>query len=98
MHVLIVNPSWNTKLRHAEELLAAYPTLTNWSAALIEAGAPRVSVLQPFWRDANLRNGGVDYLFRRVKAVGWRSLFRDVIETANPEVVHINGLMFPRLT
>ena len=73
----------------SRKLLARYFTLTGWSEALLDAGARSVGVVQRFHRDLTLQRGGVRYLFRR------RGLAAAVRQGAVPDLVHVNGLIFP---
>lgn len=104
MHVVQVNPSFGADLTDPEALLSHYDTLVGWSEALLEAGAARVTVVQAFGTDVELRRNGVDYVFRadaaRPSPRRWarpRRLVSAVAQAA-PDVVHVNGLSFPRPT
>jgi glycosyltransferase involved in cell wall biosynthesis len=102
MHVVQVNPSFGADLTDPDALLAHYDTLVGWSEALLEAGAARVTVVQAFGTDADLRRNGVDYAFRADAAPPaprrWARLRRLVstVAVAGADVVHLNGLAFPR--
>jgi glycosyltransferase involved in cell wall biosynthesis len=83
-----------------ERLLASYHTLTGWSDALTGAGA-RVHVVQRFPIDATINRGGVTYEFVADGGAGtpapW-AVFPQVaraVRRATPDVIHINGLIFP---
>src|SRR4030095_12477237 len=71
-----------------------YSTLTGWAEALRAEGASTVSVLQNFPRDAQIHSNGVDYFFRNLTAI-WSRQLQLLVVSLNPEVVHVNGLIFP---
>ena len=89
MRIVQVNPGVDEQLKEPEELLARCFTLTGWSEALVEAGARSVGVVQRFHRDATIVRNGVRYLFRR------RGVAAAVRHGAVPDLVHVNGLIFP---
>jgi glycosyltransferase involved in cell wall biosynthesis len=89
--VVQVNYAYDKRLTDPEELLDRYFTLTGWSDALLRAGARATAVVQHFSRDARVTRRGVDYIFKR----------HDVAATAaawQPDVAHVNGLVFPAHT
>jgi len=103
MHVVQVNPPFGADLADPEALLAHYDTLVGWSEALLEAGVLRVTVVQGFSRDAEFRRRGVDYVFREDSVPPsprrWarpRRLLAAAVSAA-PDLVHLNGLAFPRI-
>ena len=104
MRVVQVNPSFDPGVKDPQDLLAHYDTLVGWSEALLEAGASGATVVQGFGRDADFSRNGVSYRFR-ADAAGpsrrrWsrpRRLVAAVAEAA-PDLVHVNGLVFPRPT
>jgi len=83
-------------------LLDLYHTLTEWSAAVAAAGA-EVSVVQRFKTAAQIDRDGVDYHFTADTLVPWLSAtqapkeFVSAIVARAPDVIHINGLIFPQL-
>lgn len=86
MHVVQVNYVCDPALNTPQSLLDGYATLTGWGRALAASGA-RVTVVQRFATEARAVRDGVEYLFtRRVN---------HAVAGANPDVVHINGLVFP---
>jgi glycosyltransferase involved in cell wall biosynthesis len=104
MHVLLINPAWDPPLPLEPEALAArYDTLSGWAAAMLAAGASRVTVLQRFARDAGFERDGLAW---RCVADAWgpwlpswapaRRLARRAAQ-AGPDLVHVNGLVFPGL-
>lgn len=103
MHVVQVNAAHADDLQEPQALLARYTTVGDWSAALLAAGAARASLVQLFPQDADLTLDGVNVLFRRDGNTGWprpwarlRRLAR-VSAALAPDVVHLNGLIFPAL-
>lgn len=102
VHVVIVNYVFEPSSAPAA-LLDAYASLSGWAEAVTAAGA-RVTVLQRFHSDADLRRGEVDYVFRadasgavpRVWTVPVR-LHRIAAEKC-AAIVHVNGLLFPEQT
>ena len=60
MVILIVNFQGDAEVGNPEELLGRYSTLSEWSDALAEAGAERVTVVQRFRRNTSMRRGRVD--------------------------------------
>jgi glycosyltransferase involved in cell wall biosynthesis len=94
----VYDPSAKT----ADELLDRYYTLTEWSSAVAAAGAT-VSVVQRFHTAARVERGGVAYQFVVDKQPPWLSTkgapeeFITAIASQSPDVVHVNGLIFPQL-
>ena len=84
-----------------DRLLADWPTLADIATATQRAGA-EVTVVQSFHRDVEIVRDGVRYRFvadpalpsRATGLMPWR-LARAVAATA-PDVLHVNGLDFPR--
>ena len=89
-----VNYAFDNDLADAEQALDRYRTLTGWSEALLCAGAGRVAVVQRFHRDAHVSRNGVDYFFRAGRA--WR--LARAVSQLEPDIVHVNGLIFPAAT
>jgi glycosyltransferase involved in cell wall biosynthesis len=103
MHVLQVNAAHAADLHDAHALLARYPTICDWSAALLAVGASRASLVQLFPHDAELDVDGVEARFCRDGATGWPRPWARLPRVAavaaalRPDVVHLNGLIFPAL-
>jgi glycosyltransferase involved in cell wall biosynthesis len=95
MRILVLNCSYDNDLTAPDDLLNRYTTLTGWSDALLSAGATRVSVLQPFGSEARVVRHGVEYFFRKTPVGGWPRLLSRTVSELKPDVVHINGLIFP---
>ncbi len=103
MHVVIVSYPLPAAARTPAALLEQFHSLTGWSEALVAAGA-RVTVAQRFHYDAELQRAGVRYLFVRDGARplprAWqipRRLHRAAL-AAMPDLVHLQGLIFPLQT
>lgn len=84
-----------------EQLLADWPTLADIATATQRAGA-EVTVLQSFHRDAEIHRDGVRYRFvaelalpARATGLMPRRLAR-ATRAAAPDILHVNGLDFPR--
>src|SRR5712664_1923808 len=95
MRILLMNCAFDARLTTAADLLNDYATLTDWSRALLAAGASGVSVLQSFRSDARLVRDGVEYLFCRDSAAGWSRSLHGLIAKQQPDIIHFNGLIFP---
>ena len=86
----------------ADALLDRYHTLTEWSTAVAAAGA-EVSVVQRFHTAATIERDGIRYEFVTDKQPPWLSTkgapppFIDAIVKESPDVIHVNGLIFPQL-
>jgi glycosyltransferase involved in cell wall biosynthesis len=100
LRIIQLNLAYDAALSHPHALLAAYHTLSGWSDAMTRAGAA-VSVIQRFARNAALERDGVPYSFVSDRLGPtprpWDRLDL-VVEAAadsRPDVVHVNGLMFP---
>jgi glycosyltransferase involved in cell wall biosynthesis len=88
LNIVQVNYALDKVLHDPDELLHRYFTLTGWSEALLAAGARSIVVVQRFHRDARITRNGIDYAFRE----------RRIARTAaacDPDVAHVNGLIFP---
>ena len=89
--VVQVNFEFDNDLSDPDALLDRYTTLTGWAEAVRDAGAVRSIVVQQFRRRARVMRAGIEYQFvdggvaRAVAAHG-------------PDVVHVNGLVFPLRT
>jgi glycosyltransferase involved in cell wall biosynthesis len=95
MRILLMNCSYDSHLTTPNDLLNRYETLTGWSEALLAAGASGVTVLQRFSSDASVERYGVEYSFRRIPASGWPRILRGIVDELNPDIAHVNGLIFP---
>jgi glycosyltransferase involved in cell wall biosynthesis len=103
VRIVQANAVYDPAARTAEALLDLYRTLTEWSTAVRLAGAD-VSVVQRFNRDAVIERDGVTYRFVADTQPPWLSTkdapkaFIDAVAAQSPDVVHLNGLIFPQLT
>ena len=61
--ILLVSYPFETQVRDAEDLIARYQTLNGWARALVSAGDVPVTVVQRFWRDAEVWSDGARYRF-----------------------------------
>jgi hypothetical protein len=100
LRIVQLNLAASPRFADPDALLDAYHTLTGWSDAMAAAGGS-IHVVQRFSRDALVRRGLVTYEFVADGAAGmpgaWSDFRRvvDRVARASPDVVHINGLMFP---
>jgi glycosyltransferase involved in cell wall biosynthesis len=94
LSVVQVNYAFDNGLADPEQLLDRYRTLTGWSEALLRAGAARVAVVQHFSRDAQLTRNDVEYVFRG----GGSSSVARAVARLEPDIAHVNGLIFPLQT
>ena len=98
--VVQLNLAFDDKIASPEALLDRYHTLTGWSDAVAASGAS-VQTVQRFGIDACARRGAVEYVFvaddHRGVPQAWDAVARTVgvVAAARPDVVHVNGLMFP---
>src|SRR5258706_15041516 len=103
MNIAILNYIYDAEYTTVDALLERYLSLTGWADSLLAAGVRRVTVLQRFDRDIDLRRDGVEYLLRRGACANRRSwsdprrLHRAVV-ALRPDVAHVNGLIFPAQT
>lgn len=102
LRIVQANAVYDPSIKNADALLDGYPTLTEWSVAVAAAGAA-VSVVQRFHTAGRLERDGVPYEFVTDPQPPWLSTkdapaaFVEAIAQHSPEVVHVNGLIFPRL-
>lgn len=101
MRVAIVNLVWDPLAQTADFTLLRFPTLTGWASALAQAGAS-VCVHQRFSCDTTRDVAEVRYAFVSdngppVPDRDWHEVHAivDSVRSANPEIVHVNGVMFP---
>lgn len=104
MRVVIVNPVWDRAHVTPAQTLAGFSTLAGWATAVRAAGADTVSVCQRFTSAATIELDNVTYHFcadrqgpipRRSRRA--TSLLHETVLAATPDVVHVNGLVFPEL-
>lgn len=104
MHLVCVNYTYPAHSTDPAEVLERYRTLTGWAEAVLRAGAERVTVAQRFARDASLCRAGVEYLFAAdgggPRARWWTrpTALHTTIARLRPDIVHVNGLIFPLQT
>jgi glycosyltransferase involved in cell wall biosynthesis len=102
VRIVQANAVYDPSAQTPAALLDRYHTLTESSAALADAGA-EVSTVQRFRTDARLDRDGATYHFVADRHVPWLSTrdapkpFVDAIAAQQPDVVHVNGLIFPQL-
>jgi glycosyltransferase involved in cell wall biosynthesis len=99
--VCVASCCYNAPEDDPEALIVRYHALSGWAAALVEAGAARVTVVQRCGRDAFIRRDGVEYHFVADGAAPspppwfWGSRMCRLINERLPDVVHVHGLVFP---
>jgi len=102
LRIVQVNAVYDQQLRSPEALLDRYTTLTDWSTSIARAGAI-VPVVQRFSADAKVVRDGIAYEFVTDDEPPWMSTggappaLVDAVVRAQPDVVHVNGLIFPAL-
>ena len=102
MRIVQVNAVYDPTADSPDALLDRFPTLTNLSASLALAGAT-VTVVQRFGSAATLTRDDVGYAFIADAEPAWLSPFSssrgtvDAVVASRPDVVHVNGLIFPTL-
>ncbi len=102
LRVVQVNAVYDASAGSPEALLDHFHTLTGLSDALSAAGAS-VAVVQRFSAAATVTRGDVAYSFVSDPEPAWlpaRSSSRTVVDAVaarRPDLVHVNGLMFPSL-
>lgn len=102
MRIVQANAVFDPAVKTPEALLDLYRTLTEWSVAVAAAGA-EVSVVQRFHAASRVERDGVAYDFVKDGQLPWLSTkdapagFVEAITRLSPDVVHINGLIFPQL-
>lgn len=100
LRIVQLNLAYSPSLSTPSALLDAYHTLTGWAEAAQRAGADVVTV-QRFAMGADVMHGLNRVLFVRDDGDGvagmWSPCLRpiDAVIAARPDVVHVNGLMFP---
>jgi len=102
MRIVQANAVYDADAKTPNDLLDRYFTLTEWSTAVARAGAD-VSVVQRFHTAATVRRDGIRYEFVTDKDSPWLSTtgapppFIDALVKEAPDVIHVNGLIFPGL-
>ena len=100
MQIAVINVAYDAEVTDPGTLLDRYHTLTGLAAALTSAGA-EVSVVQRFWRTTTVERDRVAYHFIADSGPAFpppSSAARDIVAAVvatDPDVVHVNGLMFP---
>lgn len=102
LRIVQANAVYDPAAKTAGELLDRSRALTEWSAAIARAGAAS-TVIQRFRATGREQRDGVDYEFVADKEPPWLSTkgapeaFIKTVAAQSPDVVHVNGLIFPRL-
>jgi glycosyltransferase involved in cell wall biosynthesis len=102
VRIVQANAVYENGLQTGGALLDRYHTLTEWSAAMASAGAT-VSVVQRFHTSSTIERDAVTYEFVKDGEPPWMSTkaapkpFLDAIARQSPDLVHVNGLIFPGL-
>jgi glycosyltransferase involved in cell wall biosynthesis len=102
VRIVRANIVYDAAAKTPGELLDRYRTLTAWSSAVAAAGAT-VSVVQRFRTAGRLERDGIPYQFVADTQPPWLSTkgapeeFIKAIALQSPDVVHVNGLIFPQL-
>jgi glycosyltransferase involved in cell wall biosynthesis len=102
LRIVQANAVYDPAAKTPNDLLDRYFTLTEWSGAVAGSGA-EVSVVQRFHTAASIERDGVRYEFVTDKQPPWLSTrgapppFIDAIVKETPDIVHVNGLIFPGL-
>ena len=100
LRIVQLNLAFDPHVATPDALLDRYHTLTGWSGAATSAGASVITI-QRFAQDASVVRDGCDYRFVRDDAEpvlgAWQQPDRVIaaVADATPDVVHVNGLMFP---
>jgi len=100
MEVAIVNYVYPPNINEPEELLSQFFTLQGWAQTLADQGLS-VKVFQRFPRSVSLNKPGIHYYFIGDELAPYPRLFQipftfhKAIANNNPDIVHINGLVFP---
>lgn len=104
MHIVLLNYSYDAHCRSVDEVLDRHSSLRTWASSLLAAGAEQVSVLQRFRLNAQVRRDGVRYLFCADSGSPfpkpWTFLpgLHRTVAALEPDLVHVNGLIFPLQT
>ncbi|HYE85961.1 MAG TPA: glycosyltransferase family 4 protein [Vicinamibacterales bacterium] len=101
MRIVQANAVYDPAARTPAALLDSYRTLTEWSSSVARAGA-EVAVVQRFHTTTRIEHDGIPYQFIADKHTPWLSTkdsprdFINAIAAEKPDVVHVNGLIFPQ--
>lgn len=102
LRIVQANAVYDPSIKNANALLDLYHTLTEWSVAMAAVGAT-VSVVQRFHTAGRVERDGVPYEFVKDPQEPWLSTkdapapFVAAIAQHSPDLVHVNGLIFPQL-
>jgi glycosyltransferase involved in cell wall biosynthesis len=102
LRIVQANAVYDPSAKTPHALLDMYRTLTEWSAAMLDAGA-QVSAVQRFHSASTVERDGVTYEFTKDSQPPWLSTtaapaeFVTAVARHAPDVVHVNGLIFPAL-
>jgi glycosyltransferase involved in cell wall biosynthesis len=102
VRIVQANAVYDPRARTAHDLLDRYHTLTESSAAMAAAGAT-VAVVQRFHSSSSLERDAVHYELVKDSQPPWLSAsgapaaFVTAVAAQSPDVVHVNGLIFPQL-
>jgi glycosyltransferase involved in cell wall biosynthesis len=100
--IVQVNAVYDPSADAPDALLDRYPTLTGLSSALRNAGGD-VHVVQRFRASARIVRDGVTYELVADTEPPWLPALEssravvEAVKASKPEVVHVNGLIFPAL-
>lgn len=99
MNVVVMNYTFDPRIRTPEELLERYDALSGWCRALSNSGLG-VRLVQAFARDAVFQSDGVDWRFCAASAPQARWVWKMHASAAahRPDVVHVNGFDAPAQT
>jgi glycosyltransferase involved in cell wall biosynthesis len=103
VRIVQLNLAFDPTLATPSAVLDRYHTLTGWSRALTDAGA-EVTVVQRYSTNTFVSREGVGYHFvvdgHRPLLPAWTVPHPclSVVSELAPDVVHVNGLMFPATT
>jgi glycosyltransferase involved in cell wall biosynthesis len=86
--VVQVNYALDNDLTDPDALVERYATLAGWAQAIAQAGARKSAVVQRFHRRATLVRDGIEYRFAR-SGIG------AAVASLEPDIAHVNGLVFP---
>lgn len=101
LNIAIAVAAYDPAVDSPDALLDAYHAPEGWADAVKAAGADKVTVVQRFRRDALIRRGLIDYHFVADGGVAapsrwfWGSSIARILKHLAPNVVHLDGLVFP---
>jgi glycosyltransferase involved in cell wall biosynthesis len=102
VRIVQANAVYDPQARTPDDLLDRFRTLTESSVAMAGAGAA-VAVVQRFHTATRVERDGISYQFVKDPQPPWLSTsgapreFVVAIAAESPDVVHLNGLIFPQL-